>query len=248
MTNKRNIKMKFVIPLLALALLIQGTQAYAGGGGGGYRGGGGGFHGGGSHGGGFHGGWGGPRWGWGGWCWALPLAATVVVLAGATYYYDEGVYYQRMGNGYIVVSEPVGPVVTTIPAGYQPTIINGVAYYTINGATYMSTPNGYQVVPQPTIVQAVPQPAIVQVAPQPNIVVAPNSAAPQAAPNPAVENTVQGSSAANAQDSFTVNIPNSKGTYTPVTLQRFGNGFIGPQREYYTQFPSIEQLKVMYAK
>src|ERR1035437_6143579 len=249
MTNNQKIKNLIFIPLLIFTFLIQRTPAYARdgggsrGGGGGSRGGGGGFRGGDYHGGwgGYHGGWGGPRWGWGGWCWALPLAATAVVLAGATYYYDEGIYYQRMGNGYIVVPEPVGPVVTTIPAGYQPTIINGVAYYTINGVTYMYTPNGYQMVQQPTIVQA---------ATQPNIVIAPNPAAPQqqAAPNPSVENAAQGISASNAQDSFSVNIPNSKGTYTPVTLRKSGNGFIGPQGEFYTQFPSIEQLKAMYAK
>jgi hypothetical protein len=44
----------------------------------------------------------------------------------------------------------------------------------------------------------------------------------------------------------TVNIPNSRGGYTSVTLRRSGSGFIGPQGEYYPNFPSVEQLKMMY--
>ena len=51
-----------------------------------------------------------------------------------------------------------------------------------------------------------------------------------------------------AQDIFTVNIPNTRGGYTPVALKRSGSGFIGPQGEYYTEFPKVEQLKVMYGK
>ncbi len=44
----------------------------------------------------------------------------------------------------------------------------------------------------------------------------------------------------------TINIPNSRGGYTSVTLRRSGNGFVGPQGEYYPNYPSVEQLKTMY--
>jgi hypothetical protein len=47
-------------------------------------------------------------------------------------------------------------------------------------------------------------------------------------------------------ESSTVNIPNSRGGYTSVTLRRSGNGFIGPQGEYYHDFPSVDQLRTMY--
>jgi hypothetical protein len=50
------------------------------------------------------------------------------------------------------------------------------------------------------------------------------------------------------QDSFTVNIPNNRGGYTAVILRKSGNGFIGPQGEFYPDFPKVEQLKLMYAK
>ncbi len=50
------------------------------------------------------------------------------------------------------------------------------------------------------------------------------------------------------KDSFVVNIPNSNGSYTPVTIKKSSKGFVGPQGEYYTKFPDVEQLKVMYGK
>jgi hypothetical protein len=49
-------------------------------------------------------------------------------------------------------------------------------------------------------------------------------------------------------NAFTVNIPNAKGGFTPVELKRSGTNFIGPQGELYTEFPRVEQLKLMYGK
>jgi len=48
------------------------------------------------------------------------------------------------------------------------------------------------------------------------------------------------------QRSFTVNVPNRAGGYTAVALTEKGSGYVGPQGEYYSQFPQIEQLRVMY--
>lgn len=48
------------------------------------------------------------------------------------------------------------------------------------------------------------------------------------------------------QDVFTVNIPDSRGGYVPVILKKAKNGFIGPQGEFYPEFPSVEQLRLMY--
>jgi len=50
------------------------------------------------------------------------------------------------------------------------------------------------------------------------------------------------------QDSFPVNIPNNSGGYTTVVIKKSGNGFVGPQGEFYPQFPSVAQLKAMYSK
>ena len=49
-------------------------------------------------------------------------------------------------------------------------------------------------------------------------------------------------------DVFTVNIPNDHGGYTAVIIKRSGNGFIGPQGEFYPEFPKVFQLKIMYGK
>lgn len=49
-------------------------------------------------------------------------------------------------------------------------------------------------------------------------------------------------------DTVTVNVPNSNGTYTAVVLKRSGNGYVGPQGEYYDQIPTTAQLQAMYGK
>ena len=49
-------------------------------------------------------------------------------------------------------------------------------------------------------------------------------------------------------DTATVNVPNSNGGYTAVVLKRSGNGYVGPQGEYYDQVPSTAQLQAMYGK
>ncbi len=48
--------------------------------------------------------------------------------------------------------------------------------------------------------------------------------------------------------SVTINVPNSNGSYTPVTLVKQGDGYVGPQGEYYPNHPTVEQLKVLYGK
>ncbi len=47
-------------------------------------------------------------------------------------------------------------------------------------------------------------------------------------------------------DSFTVNVPNAQGGYTSIVIKQSGGGYIGPQGEYYSQFPSVSQLQVVY--
>ena len=49
-------------------------------------------------------------------------------------------------------------------------------------------------------------------------------------------------------DTVTVNVPNSNGSYTAVVLKRSGNGYVGPQGEFYAQVPTTAQLQAMYGK
>ncbi|MCM8813078.1 MAG: DUF6515 family protein [Candidatus Omnitrophica bacterium] len=183
----------------------------------------------------------------------LPYALATLIIGGIVYYYRDGVYYRKHADRYVVVEPPLGAVVTNLPRGYTPIIIDGVPYFVVNNVTYMQTPQGYQVVPQPpaiVITHSLPQPASTPVAETP--------AAPPAAPivverpypDPAPITNSKGEKIPDKYqpEIFTVNIPNARGTYTAIPLQRTGNGYLGPQGEYYSEFPTVEQLKAMYAK
>ena len=49
-----------------------------------------------------------------------------------------------------------------------------------------------------------------------------------------------------AEGNFIVNIPNNAGGFTPIRIQKYGNGYVGPQGEFYYPFPQVSQLKAMY--
>jgi len=53
---------------------------------------------------------------------------------------------------------------------------------------------------------------------------------------------------ANQPNVFTVYIPNSHGSYNAVVVTRSGEGFKGPQGEYYPEFPKVFQLQMLYGK
>ncbi|MDE1920431.1 MAG: hypothetical protein KGJ09_02125 [Candidatus Omnitrophica bacterium] len=50
------------------------------------------------------------------------------------------------------------------------------------------------------------------------------------------------------ETAFTVNIPKTKGGYQSVIIRKSSNGFIGPQGEFYEEFPKVSQLQAMYDK
>ena len=152
----------------------------------------------------------------------LPSGLFSFVVGGNRYYYDGGICYRRRGLEYIVVAPPVGAVVPELPWGYQAVFVNGMPYYVADGVYYQYTPRGYLIVPQPIV----------------TVVSAPSTAVILPA----------ASDVQRQDDIFTVNIPNRDGSYSPITIKRTGNGFIGPQGELYSEFPKVEQLKVMYGK
>ena len=47
---------------------------------------------------------------------------------------------------------------------------------------------------------------------------------------------------------ISINIPNATEGYTSVLMKRSGKGFVGPQGEYYPEFPRVSVLKVIYGK
>ncbi len=133
-----------------------------------------------------------------------------------------GYYYGGPYYGYPYYADPYyypGYVVAAPQASYQPVVINGTTYYVNNGVYYLYTAYGYQAVTPPAQVS------------QPVMVSGPAVAAP-----------------ASAEDTITVNVPNDKGGYTAVVLRPSGKGFVGPQGEFYPEFPKVSQLKTMYGK
>lgn len=47
-------------------------------------------------------------------------------------------------------------------------------------------------------------------------------------------------------ETVVVNVRNSNGSYTPVTLRRVGNVYVGPRGEQYFAVPTEDQLKAVY--
>jgi len=140
-----------------------------------------------------------------------------------------------------------------LPAAFAALAIGGLTYYYCQGVFYRRQAHSYVVVAPPAgaVVTTIPagyQPIVINgityytnegiyyqytprgyvVVPQPGVVVMPQGAQ------------------LNEQE-FIVNIPNLRGGYTPVVIRRAGSGFVGPQGEYYAVFPSVEQLRAMYA-
>lgn len=139
----------------------------------------------------------------------------------------------------------IGTIITAVTLGactprYQTVYVAGAPYYVCNGMYYQRDYCGnYYAVPAPIVVQpAVYQQPVVVAQPAPVIAQqpAPVTAAPITQAQPQI------------QDTATINIPNSGGGYTAVALKRSGNGYVGPQGEYYPGNPTVEQLKVLYGK
>jgi hypothetical protein len=51
-----------------------------------------------------------------------------------------------------------------------------------------------------------------------------------------------------SSESVEINVPNARGGYTPVVLTRCEGGYVGPQGEYYSGNPTLEQLKALYGR
>ena len=151
----------------------------------------------------------------------LPAGAYVIWAGGTRYYYYDGLYYAYVGDGdYVLVNPPMGAFVNVIPPDFQPVSINGRIYYTNNGVYYILTEHhGYKVVPQP-VVYTEPPPVVMS---QPEQVIV----------------TAQAPAPVYGQDTFPINIPNGNGSYTTVVIKKSGNGYVGPQGEFYAQFPTV---------
>ena len=153
---------------------------------------------------------------------------------GGRHFYRNGGWYRHgwFGLDVAVSALAIGALIDSLPPRCTTVVYGGVPYYYCDNAYYRPYPYGGYVVVQPPPVVAVPQMA------PPMLVAAP---APVMAA-PAAQSQVQ------SADLLTLNIPDSKGGYTQVTLKKSGDGFVGPQGEYYPGHPTVEQLKILYGK
>ena len=151
---------------------------------------------------------------------------------GGRYYYRGNRWYRHglLGFDIAVAALTIGALVYSLPPRYTTVVIGGVPYYYYDNIYYRPCPGGYVVVPAPVMTQTImvePVPVVQQVV---------------VGQSPAIQPVSQ------AQEVSTINIPNARGGYTAVTLRRSGRGFIGPQGEYYSEHPTVEQLRVLYGQ
>jgi hypothetical protein len=144
---------------------------------------------------------------------SLPWGCIPLRVADVIYYYTEGTYYRETPSGYVIVSAPRGARVTVLPERHKVIVYDKTDYYYYNSTYYVKQPEGYTVVtPPPSVVSTNP---------------------------PAVEAP---------EKTIVVTVPNPNGSYMPVTLQKYTDGYVGPNGEFYPDYPTIDQLKAMYAK
>ena len=138
------------------------------------------------------------------------------------HFYRDGRWYKHgwLGFDIAVTALAIGAIVEALPPRHTTVVVGGVPYYYYDDVYYRPYSGGYVVVPAPVVTQP--------------IVVPPASVIAQ--------------SQAQSPDTATINIPNSEGGYTAVTLRKSGNGYIGPQGEYYSENPTVGQLKTLYGK
>jgi hypothetical protein len=95
---------------------------------------------------------------------ALRAGCLRVLLNGAPYYYDDGIYYQQAGDGYQEVYPPVGVDVPGLPNGATEIVAGNLVYYYAGGAFYVQQDGGFVIAvpPMGVIVPELP-PGAVQV-------------------------------------------------------------------------------------
>ena len=145
---------------------------------------------------------------------------------GSRHYYNNGGWYRHGWFGFdIAVSAlAIGALIDSLPPRSTTVVVAGTPYYYYDNYYYKPYPyGGYVVVPPPVLTQ----PVMVM---------------PQAAPAAIAQPQPQ------TQEESTINIPNTRGGYTAVMLKKAGTGYVGPQGEYYSDNPTVEQLKVLYGK
>lgn len=149
----------------------------------------------------------------------LPFGFLRLSIGGRRVYYNDGIYYQYRDRRYVAVSAPIGVRIPYLPYGYEILNVNGRNYYHHRGVYYVHSASGYLVVSEP--VERATEVVYVD------------------SPREQTSSLV---------DTIELNIPNNSGGYNAVLLKRQGEGFVGPQGEYYNEFPTVGELQVIYGE
>jgi hypothetical protein len=120
----------------------------------------------------------------------------------------------------------VGAYFDYIPDCYSTVYVDGSPYYYCDGSYFQPYSNGYMVVPAPEAAASEDQ--------------------QEPAQAPSVEQPVAAQPKSASGDTTTINVPTSKGEFTPVRLVKHKNGYVGPQGEFYTGHPTVAALKALY--
>lgn len=89
----------------------------------------------------------------------MAVTATIVAIENQRYYYDRGVYYIEVENGYEVVSAPPNVVVVEVPDDKEIVDLNEKTYYYYAGTFYEKVSDGFKVITAPdgAIVANIPE-------------------------------------------------------------------------------------------
>lgn len=182
----------------------------------------------------------------------LPPYYQIVSVNGVGYYLVEGTYYINTAGGFQVVSAPVivAPArtqIVSVPATENRTkVAEGITLGTILGAVTGGI-IGYQRKGNDAARGALIGGVLGATAGGVIGAQVPNQTEMSRAVSPEPAGLLSFSDA--GAESYTVNVPHANGSgYVPVLLRKSGEGFLGPQGEYYPEFPKITQLQLMYAR
>lgn len=163
---------------------------------------------------------------------------------GGGHYYYPGFYhgysYGRYGYGpqwpyWYDFAPCIGTFVTYLPDDYTTVIVNGTPYYYAGGYYFTPYSRGYVIVPEP-----VPAASTTSQAKGAEATAQPSSS------SGADQQPVAAQPKSASHDTATINIPNSKGGFTPVVLVKHKDGYTGPQGEFYAGHPTVDELKALY--
>ena len=82
-----------------------------------------------------------------------PPCFNTKVVDGNIYYYCNSVFYLKSPGGYMAIPPPHGAVVSKLPRGCEPLMVEEKIYYKCDGSYYRASQIGYEIVPRPKIKQ-----------------------------------------------------------------------------------------------